>query len=60
MYARVLPTNEQMKKVNLLRTNSDNQDFRVLVRLLDADLARRDGDEHAFYAHSIQSISFGR
>ena len=34
----------------LVRTNSDNADFRELVALLDADLAVRDGAEHAFYA----------
>jgi GNAT superfamily N-acetyltransferase len=33
-----------------LRTDSENTDFVELVRLLDADLAMRDGDEHAFYA----------
>jgi len=33
-----------------LRTDSDNKDFQTLVILLDADLAKRDGDEHAFYA----------
>lgn len=31
------------------RTDSDNTDFQNLVALLDADLAKRDGDEHAFY-----------
>ena len=36
--------------IEVTRTNSDNPDFIALVRLLDADLARRDGDEHAFYA----------
>ena len=36
--------------VNLIRTDSDNEDFRELVALLDAELAVRDGDEHAFYA----------
>ncbi|WP_276495684.1 GNAT family N-acetyltransferase [Pontibacter litorisediminis] len=36
--------------INLLRTDSDNPDFRELVALLDQDLQRRDGDEHAFYA----------
>ncbi|MGC2237682.1 MAG: GNAT family N-acetyltransferase [Pyrinomonadaceae bacterium] len=36
--------------ISLLRTNSDNADFRALVALLDADLAVRDGDEHGFYA----------
>ena len=32
------------------RTDSDNTDFQNLVVLLDADLSKRDGDEHAFYA----------
>lgn len=32
------------------RTDSDNTGFQSLVVLLDADLAIRDGDEHAFYA----------
>ena len=36
--------------INLLRTDSDNADFRALVALLDADLRIRDGAEHAFYA----------
>ena len=36
--------------INLLRTDSDNADFRDLVALLDADLAVRDGAEHSFYA----------
>jgi len=42
----------------LLRTDSDNADFRELVRLLDADLAIRDGAEHAFYAqfNKVDSI----
>ena len=35
---------------NLVRTNSDNPDFRELVALLDADLQIRDGAEHSFYA----------
>ena len=35
--------------IKLLRTNSDNIDFIELVKHLDADLAKRDGDEHAFY-----------
>ncbi len=33
----------------LIRTNSDNADFIELVKHLDADLAKRDGDEHVFY-----------
>ncbi len=32
------------------RTNSENEDFRNLVALLDADLKIRDGDDNAFYA----------
>lgn len=36
--------------IKILRTDSDNTDFRELVRLLDADLAIRDGAEHSFYA----------
>ncbi len=36
--------------IGLVRTNSDNLDFRELVRLLDAELAIRDGDEYSFYA----------
>ena len=35
--------------INLIRTDSDNQDFIGLVKYLDADLAERDGSEHAFY-----------
>ena len=35
--------------INLLRTDSDNADFRELVALLDADLQIRDGAEHLFY-----------
>lgn len=35
---------------NLIRTNSDNSDFRELVRLLDEDLQIRDGNMHSFYA----------
>ena len=34
----------------LFRTDSDNDDFKSLVKLLDADLAIRDGADHAFYA----------
>jgi len=30
-------------------TTSDNPDFLSLVALLDADLAEKDGDDHAFY-----------
>jgi len=35
--------------INIKRTTSADNDFINLVRLLDADLAIRDGDDHAFY-----------
>jgi GNAT superfamily N-acetyltransferase len=35
--------------IRIVRTNSENKDFIELVRHLDADLAKRDGAEHAFY-----------
>lgn len=53
----------------LIRTNSDNPDFRELVILLDKDLAIRDGDDHAFFAqfnkidaikHTVVAYSDGR
>lgn len=40
---------------NIVRTNSTNPDFIALVQQLDVDLAKRDGDEHAFY-HQFNSI----
>lgn len=36
--------------ITTIRTNSENEDFRMLVAHLDADLALRDGSDHAFYA----------
>lgn len=36
--------------LKIIRTDSDNSAFRELVKLLDADLAIRDGAEHSFYA----------
>jgi len=46
--------------ITIVRTNSDNDDFRELVRLLDADLADRDGKDHPFYAqfNKIDMIKF--
>ena len=35
--------------IALKRTNSKNKDFTALVKLLDVDLAIRDGDDHDFY-----------
>lgn len=50
-----------MQPFFLKRTNSDDPDFVALVRQLDAELAIRDGDEHAFYAqfnriHSLKNV----
>src|SRR5687767_10536240 len=36
--------------LKIIRTDSDNVDFRELVKDLDADLAIRDGDLHGYYA----------
>ena len=36
--------------IRVIRTTSDNPDFQELVKLLDADLAVRDGEDHPFYA----------
>ena len=41
--------------VKLLRTNSENQDFIQLVKMLDEYLAFMDGDDHAFY-HQFNKI----
>ena len=36
--------------ISIVRTNSENADFKTLVTLLDAELQVRDGEEHTFYA----------
>lgn len=36
--------------IEILRTNSENQDFIQLVKHLDDELAEIDGSEHSFYA----------
>ena len=36
--------------INLVRTNPTDADFLNLVRMLDAELAMRDGDDHEFYS----------
>lgn len=41
--------------IELIRTDSENKDFVALVKNLDEELARRDGDDHAFY-HQFNSI----
>ena len=44
----------------LIRTNSENEDFQQLVAQLDADLRKRDGIENDFYAqfNKIDVIKF--
>ena len=46
--------------VKIIRTDSDDKDFIELVKHLDADLAKRDGDEHSFYAqfNKIDKIKY--
>lgn len=41
--------------MEIVRVDSTHSDFIDLVALLDADLAERDGDDHAFY-HQFNSI----
>lgn len=44
----------------IIRTDSDNKDFIKLVKHLDVDLAKRDGDDHAFYSqfNKIDKIKY--
>ena len=46
--------------IKLQRTNSENHDFRGLVKLLDAALAIVDGKDHAFYSqfNKIDNIRY--
>ncbi|MFN8258539.1 MAG: GNAT family N-acetyltransferase [Bacteroidales bacterium] len=37
-------------ELKIIKTNSKDNDFKELVKLLDAELAVLDGDEHEFYA----------
>ncbi len=48
------------KMLELLRTNSENPDFIGLVKLLDADLAARDGKDHQFYSqyNTLSAIKY--
>lgn len=41
--------------IRLVRTDSTHSDFVALVQLLDADLAQRDGEDHAYY-HQFNTI----
>ncbi|MEN7551705.1 GNAT family N-acetyltransferase [Rapidithrix thailandica] len=36
--------------IKAIRTHSGNHDFIALVQLLDAELKKRDGEDHSFYA----------
>ena len=46
--------------IQLIRTDSENKDFIELVKSLDAYLAEKDGDDHAFYSqfNKINKIKF--
>jgi putative acetyltransferase len=39
-----------MHEIQIIRTNSEHPDFVALVRLLDADLSVKDGEDHAFFS----------
>jgi putative acetyltransferase len=46
--------------ISLIRTNSDDPNFISLVKLLDTELAKRDGADHPFYAqfNKINKIKY--
>jgi len=46
--------------IKIVRTNSENHDFIELVKLLDADLAIKDGEDHTFYSqfNKIDKIKY--
>ncbi len=46
--------------IHCIRTDSENEHFRKLVRELDADLSIRDGEDHSFYAqfNKIDKIKY--
>mgnify|MGYP003624413975 CR=1 FL=1 len=41
--------------ITFIKTNYQNDDFKLLVKALDADLSVKDGDEHDFY-HQFNGI----
>jgi GNAT superfamily N-acetyltransferase len=45
--------------VQIIRVNEDDKDFLSLVKLLDAELAVRDGEEHGFYAQFNKPVGLG-
>jgi len=46
--------------IQIIRTDSENQVFTELVKLLDADLTEKDGDNHLFYDqfNKIEQIKY--
>lgn len=46
--------------INLIRTNSDNEDFKELVKYLDKELKVLDGEDHEFYSqfNKIENLKF--
>ena len=42
--------------IHLLRTDAHHPGFAAMVKLLDADLAVRDGKEHSFYAQFNKTV----
>ena len=46
--------------IQIIRTDSENQDFIELVKYLDIELAKRDGEDHPYYAqfNKIDKIKF--
>ena len=46
--------------IKIKRTDSEDQDFIELVKNLDSDLAKRDGNDHTFYArfNKINKIKY--
>ena len=45
--------------VEIVRVSEENEDFLGLVKLLDAELAIRDGAEHGFYAQFNKPVGLG-
>ena len=56
----ISPGMREHDMVKLRRCSCENSDFIKLVKLLDADLALRDGEDHAFYTqfNKIGNIRF--
>jgi GNAT superfamily N-acetyltransferase len=51
-----IPLQPYFDMMHILRTDSTNPDFQGLVKLLDAELAIRDGADHDFY-HQFNGIT---